>query len=118
MRERLGVHFRETHCFTAIFQRFGTTVDGSHTACLMHLRIDGRWVADHVWIHRSKAMKLLEPQYGDVVQFEARVGRYAKGEPLNHVSEVEYDFTVEKIRNFVILTRKEGVCDNEPGLFD
>ncbi len=106
MRERLGVHYGEIHCFTAVFQLFSRTAEGSNVACLMNVRLYDRQVADHVWVHRSKVMKRLGLQYGDIVEFEARVGRYTRGEPLNHVSEIEFEYTLEKLRDMRVIRRR------------
>ena len=106
MRTRLGAHFGETHTFTAVFQGFSRTTSESNVACFQRVRLNGVEVADHVWVHRSKAMKRLGMEYGDIVEFEARVGRYSRGEPLRHVSEIEYDFMLEKIKDVRIMERR------------
>lgn len=108
MRERLGRYFGQTHCFIARFQSYAKTNEGSNVGCLYNVKLDGREVADHVWIHRSGKMKDLELQHGDIVEFEARVGRYARGEPMQHVSEVQYEYNLEKIKEMRVVRRANG----------
>lgn len=111
MREGLAEHFQATECFTAVFQRYSKTPEGSNVVCLRQVHIDGKLVTDHVWIHRSKHIKNMELIEGDLVQFEARVTRYAAGIPRPHVDAVQFDFCLEKIRNFVVLKRTERILE-------
>lgn len=108
MRERLGLHYRETHCFTAYFHSYAKTDEGSNVVCLYKICLGQREVADHCWIHRSKQMKQLKLQHGDFVQFEARVGRYARLASLNLNSAVEHEFNLEKVRDVQVLRRANG----------
>lgn len=109
MRERLAEYFQQTHCFVAQFRSYAKTEQGSNVACFSGVCIGNLWVCDHVWIHRSKHMKQQELKAGDLVQFEARIGRYAKnGIPRPHVEAVEWDYCLDKIRAFVVLKRHEG----------
>lgn len=108
MRERLVEHYQEVHCFTAQFRSYGKTVEGSNVICLGNICLGNIWVADHIWIHRSKHMKQLALISGDRVQFEARVGRYVRGVARPHIAEPEYDYNLEKIREFIVLERAEG----------
>lgn len=104
MRERLAPHYQETHCFTADFASYSKTEDGNNVACFRNVKLNGKWVCDHVWIHRSKHMKNLELKHGDKVQFEARVGRYTRGFPRIE-QEVEFDYNLEKVREFIVVQR-------------
>lgn len=113
MRERLGRYFGQTHCFTGVFLNYSKTPEGSNVACFRWISIGKVPVADHVWIHRSKHMKQLELMAGDVVQFEARVGRYSRGIPRPHAEEIEYDFCLEKIKEIVVLKRHMKGQDSE-----
>lgn len=108
MRERLAEFYQETICVTARFQSYANTNQGSNVACFYNIRLDDRQVADHVWVHRSGQMKKLDLKHGDIVQFEARVGKYARGEPMNHISEVQYEYNLEKIRELRVLKRANG----------
>jgi hypothetical protein len=109
MRERLAERYQETHCFTGQFRQYARTAEGSNVACFSNICIGNDWVADHVWIHRSKHMKKQELKTGDRVQFEARVERYAKnGIPRPHVEAIEWDYCLDKIREFVVIKRHEG----------
>lgn len=109
MRERLAQHYQTTHIFTAQFRSYSKTAAGSNVACFSNVCIEGQvWVADHIWIHRSKHMKQLELTAGDCVQFEARVGRYSRNIPRPHVEAIEFDFCLEKVRDFRVMQRREG----------
>jgi hypothetical protein len=107
MRERLAALYQQTHTFTAYFSRYSKTKEKSNMVCLSIVRLEGRMVADHVWVHRSKVMKVLDLHSGDRVQFEARVGRYARTGDFASISEIEWEFSLEKVRNFVILERAD-----------
>lgn len=105
MRQGLARFYRQTCVWTAHFQTYGRTADGSNVICVANVRLDGQIVADHVWIHRSKHMKRLNLRLGDVVTFEAQVGRYPRTKTFTHVSEIEYDFNLEKVRDFQVVRR-------------
>jgi hypothetical protein len=105
MRERLAEHYQETHNFSAFFLSYSKTPEGSNVVCLRQICIGQKWVADHVWVHRSKQMKQLELMAGDIIQFEARVCRYSRGIPRPHVDDIEYDYGLEKIREIRVLKR-------------
>ncbi len=105
MREELAQHYQTINVFTAHFVSYGRTDDGSNVVLLAHIHLGEEWVADHVWVHRSKHMKQLELKVGDVVEFEARVGRYVKGIPRPHVEALNYDYNLEKIREFRVVQR-------------
>src|SRR5690242_12286303 len=112
MRERLGDFYdpagKESHCFTAIFQCFGRTDEGSNVLLLLDVRRSGKFAADHIWIHRSKQIKRLELEKGDLVEFEAVVGKYPrKGESFTHGKDAVWDFSLEHVREMRI-TRKKG----------
>lgn len=114
MRERLAQHYQTTHIFTGQFRSYSKTSQDSNVACFSNICIEGQvWVADHVWIHRSKHMKQLELTAGDCVQFEARVGHYSISVPRPHVEGVEWDYCLEKVREFIVVQRhREGVNGN------
>ncbi len=106
MRERLGDHFGEYCIVRAEFQSYSKTPDDSNVVCFRSVYIEGRRVADHVWTHRSKAMKQAEMKTGDKVEFEARVGRYTRTIPRPHSEAIEFDFCLEKIREFRVTQRR------------
>lgn len=104
MRERLGDLYdpsgKQAYCFTAQFQCFGKTDEGSNVALLVAVYLGtGRWVADHVWIHRSKQMKRLELEKGDIIAFEAVVNKYLRqGISFSRPEDAVYDFGLDHIR--------------------
>lgn len=111
MRERLGDYYdpsgRQTHYFTAQFQCFGKTDEGSNVALLVSVFKDGRWVCDHAWIHRSKQMKRLELEKGDIIEFQAVVGKYPRqGETIIRAEERTWDFSLEHICEMRILRKR------------
>lgn len=113
MRERLGELYdpsgSEAHCFTARFQCFGKTDEGSNVALLCEIHMGDKWVADHVWIHRSKQLKQLAPERGELVVFEAVVGKYPRqGESFTREEDAKYDFSLEHVREFRVLGREEN----------
>jgi len=105
MRQWLKEHYQETFNFTARFQCYAKTPDDSNVACFASLRVNGEFCADHIWTHRSKLMKNLDLQNGDLVAFEARITRYARNESFSRAEDVIYDYGVEKIREFQVLRR-------------
>jgi len=117
MRERLGDLYdpsgRQAHCFTAQFQCFGKTDEGTNVALLVEIYLGTeRWLSDHVWVHRSKQMKLLEPERGDILEFEAVVGKYPRSESFSRAEDCQYDFSLEKIREIRILRKRvNGAID-------
>jgi hypothetical protein len=117
MRERLGDLYdpsgQESHCFTAQFQCFSKTEDGSNVALLLLIQRKGQFVADHVWIHRSKQLKQLCPERGDILAFEAVVGKYPrKGESFSRGEDAVYDFSLEKIREIRIVNKRGTISEN------
>lgn len=107
MREILGEYFGEICVVTAVFDRYSKTPEGSNMVCYRDIRIEGRLAADHVWVHRSKAMKQADMKAGDRVEFLARVGHYPVGIPRPHVEAVQYDYCLEKISEFAVIERLE-----------
>lgn len=115
MRERLGDLYdpagQAAHTFTAQFQCFGKTDEGSNVALLVAVYLGcEKWLSDHVWIHRSKQLKLLEPDKGDILEFEAVVSRYPRqGKSFTRADEIEYDFCLDKIKEMKIVQRRNRV---------
>ena len=116
MRERLGELYdpagKEAHCFTAQFHCFGKTDEGSNVALLIAIYLGTeRWCADHLWIHRSKQMKQLELEKGDIIKFSAVVGKYPRqGESFSRAEDAEWDFCLNKVRKMRIY-RKRGTAN-------
>jgi hypothetical protein len=106
MRDGLASLFGEVHWFSAVFQSYAKTEGGANVACLRDVRYGLQTVADHVWIHRSQQMKKLDLQEGDVVQFSAEVGRYAR-EPITDPNALERDYSLEHIREMSIKMRRK-----------
>lgn len=107
MRQRLEPYYQETHIFTARFQKYSKTIHGSNVVCLVGLCLGGQAVADHIWIHRSKQVKQLELKNGDMVEFEARVCKYARDWFAVEIEDISLDYGLEKIREFRV-TKREG----------
>jgi len=111
MRERLGDFYdpagKESHCFTAQFQCFGKTDEGSNVVLLLNVQHEGKFACDHMWIHRSKQMKLLEPERGDMIEFQAVVGKYPRSESFSRAEDCVYDFSLEKIKDIRLLNKRE-----------
>lgn len=106
MRERLSNYYQQTCIVTARFSHYSKTDSGSNVVCLNNLVICDKWVADHVWIHRSKQIKLLELRAGDVVQFEGRVCRYLRNIFVIDRTDLSMDYGLEKIREFKVMERR------------
>lgn len=111
MRERLGDLYdpagQQTHIFTAQFHCFGRTDEGSNVALLVAVYLGcEKWLSDHVWIHRSKQLKLLMPDKGDILEFEAVVGRYPRSESFSRAEDCQWDFSLEHIRDIRILRKR------------
>lgn len=112
MRERLGDYYdpsgQESHCFTAQFQCYGKTDEGSNVVLLLEIRLGDKWTADHVWVHRSKQMKRMELERGDIVEFSAVVGKYPRqGVSFERAEDAQYDFSLEHVKEMRIV-RKRG----------
>lgn len=116
MRERLGDLYdpagKQAHCFTAQFHCFGRTDEGSNVALLVAVYLGTeKWISDHVWIHRTKQMKRLELEKGDIIEFEAVVGKYPrKGESFSRAEDAVWDFSLEHVREMRIY-RKRGTVN-------
>ena len=80
-RDSLETFLNQDIIVSATFKKYDTTRDGRTVALFLdvHLLPDKIYLADHVWISRSSAMKKLELEEGDEVSFESQVIRYAKG---------------------------------------
>lgn len=74
--------------------------------CLGDVHHGHLWMADHVWIHRSKHMKRLELKKGDMVEFEARVCRYYRDFTDPKTGQRDMDYGLEKVRDFKVIERK------------
>lgn len=110
MRERLGDLFdpagKCAHVFTAVFQCYGKTAEGSNVICLMDIRLGQNALTDHLWIHRSKQMKQLELEFGDWIAFSAVVGKYPRqGESFSRGEDAVYDYSLEHIREMRIIRK-------------
>lgn len=116
MRERLGDLYdpsgQQAHCFTAQFQCYGKTDEGSNVALLVAIYLGTeKWVADHAWIHRSKQMKYLELERGDIIEFDAVVGKYLRqGKSFSRVEDAEFEFCLKHVRQMRIY-RKRGTVN-------
>lgn len=116
MRERLGEFYDQTgkctHLFTAQFQCYGKTDEGSNVLLLLEIQLEDKWVADHNWIHRSKQMKLLELERGDIVEFEAVVGKYPRqGESFSRAEDCKWDYSLEHVKEMRIVRKRGEASD-------
>lgn len=107
MREILGKYYGEWCVVKADFDRYSKTPEGSNVVCFRNVYIEGQWVTDHIWVHRSKVMKQAAMVTGDQVEFLARVDRYSIDIPRPHIQPIEYDYCLEKIREFAVVKRRE-----------
>lgn len=98
--------------FTAVFERFSKTEDGSNVVALAQVHCDGKYVADHCWIHRSQALKKLNPVKGDVLEFLAVVSKYPKPRDFTHVRQMKWEYGLEKVREIKIKERGHANSDN------
>jgi len=95
------------HTFTALIGRFGTKTNWNgypeKTVCLHDVRIVGRSkpLTDHLWFTFGKVWERLNPQVGDLIQFDARVGEYTKG----YWDERTIDYNLKRPTNMSILER-------------
>lgn len=106
MRERLSDYYQQRCIITARFSHYSKTDTGSNVVCLKNLYICGKWVADHVWIHRSREIKELALMPGDRVEFEARVCKYVRNTFVVERADMVMDFGLEKIREFKVIERR------------
>lgn len=112
MRERLAILYEDdpmaSHTFTARFSRYSRGKDGNILACIDHIKYEGKFSADHAWIHRSKAMKCLCLEDGDIVKFEAQITRYRRDVQYYGGEEGELDYGLCRVRNMQIIERAKG----------
>lgn len=86
MRSELKKINDERATFTGTFERRGTKKGwkGNIESTVLFLDIkdaDGRIVTDHLWMNQTKGLtKIGMLNKGDVIQFDARVKPYTKGE--------------------------------------
>lgn len=98
--------------FTAVFDRFARTEDETNVVLLTQIHADGKYVADHCWIHRSKVLKRMNPVKGDVLEFLAVVSKYPKPRDFVHMWQVKWEYGLEKVREIKIKERRNGTGDN------
>lgn len=98
--------------FTAVFERFSKTEEGSNVVMLTQVHAEGKYVADHCWIHRSKALKHLNPAKGDVLEFLAVVSKYPKPKDFVHIRQMHWEYGLEKVREIKIKEKRNGASDN------
>lgn len=91
--------------FTALFSCFARTEDGENVVMIEQVHCEGKYVANHCWIHRSKALKRLEPVKGDRLSFLAVVGKYPKPRNFTDIRKVRWDYNLEHVREIQILKR-------------
>lgn len=76
---------KERHSFTARIGRFGSKKNWNgypeKTVCIQDVKIAGeeKPLTDHLWFTFGKTWEKLDPKEGDLIQFDARVGKYTKG---------------------------------------
>ena len=115
MRERLkALKNKKRPTFSATFQRFGRSKNNAgeqfETALLINVRYKGKIIASHIWITEVKQLKKLNPQKGDVIQFEATISCYLRGylgkdQSRNHSKRIELDYDLIHLSTFRIISR-------------
>lgn len=60
---------------------------------------DGQTRTDHLWFIFDKTWKVLNPQVGDTIEFDARVGKYIKG----YRGDRSWDYNLNRLTNMVIV---------------
>lgn len=125
MRTELKKINKVRDIFTATFSRYGTRRNwkgfDEKTYLLKDIKDkDGKIITDHLWLKDGKNIaKLGELQEGDIIQFEARVGKYSK---ISHIEEFdsgyrwyykENDYTLKYPSNFFLLKRTENENPSE-----
>lgn len=93
------------HEFTALFTCFAKTEDGQNVVMIEQVFCGNKYVSDHCWVHRSKALKRLEPVKGDTLKFQAVVGKYPKPRDFVDIRKVRWDYGLEHIREIEIIKR-------------
>lgn len=93
-RTHIGWMVGRVYTFRGVFIRYSRTPEGRNVALLRQVMVNGVNITSHIWIHRSKAMKQMELQEGETVEFEAEVKPYKHKKP-----NTKDDYTIERIRN-------------------
>jgi hypothetical protein len=84
MRNKLGKYLGERLKFTARVETFGLkrfpNFEYVRTILLIDISLasNSKVIADHLWRTHGAQMQALNLQAGDIISFEARVGKYAK----------------------------------------
>lgn len=112
MRDELRkIGGEERHEFTATFERTGWKdgYKGSlRTVLLLDVEMDGRKVADHLWMNFTKGFEGIPLKQGDRIKFNARVSMYEKGykgwrwdvyKPIEKDYKLSYPTKINKIED-------------------
>lgn len=93
------------HRFSARIGRFGTKTNWNgypeKTVCLQDVKTvdDGQTRTDHLWFTFGRTWEMLNPQIGDIIEFDARVGEYSKG----YWDDRSWDYKLNRPTNMVIV---------------
>ena len=84
MRKKLKKISEEIRAtYTGTFKRFGfkNGYKGPiETVLLLDIKdSSGNTITDHLWFNKTKGFSSINPQEGDIIQFDARVKKYTKG---------------------------------------
>lgn len=92
MRKELKERGNKKLTITATIKRFGGKINSYHkrpkweeTVLLVDVKdINGQHLTDHIWMNVGEGIKKLNPQTGDLIQFDARVKSYLKRSGLDY----------------------------------
>lgn len=113
-RYELGRKVKERDIYSGRFEKFGRNIYTSTDTILLTNVTDGdgKVVADHVWINRTKGSKDLGwLSEGDVIQFEARVVTYRKKNKQNML-----DYKLSHPTKFMLIGRVGKTRETEDGI--
>jgi len=85
MRKELKILDEQRDLFRGTFKKYGlkSGYKGASTETILLVSIcndNGKIISDHLWFNMTKGFeKLGTLREGDIIQFEARVGKYRKG---------------------------------------
>lgn len=105
----------ERHTFIAVFERYGKKSSWfaiGNTVLLKDIRLadSDKILTDHVWLTVGKQLyELGELKQGDIIQFNARVGKYYhKFFDRDYMVRPEYslDFRLDRANKFAVLNRE------------
>lgn len=98
MRNGLKLLFGETHIFSATFTCYARTDEGRNVVLVEDVYWEGKLITGHIWLHRTRALKELQLEKGERIEFEARVEKYMKNVHIEKQADIEADYGFKNIR--------------------